>query len=204
MRLERWTSPEHWETLRAERVGGSEVAALGTETPIETYLERASGSDIKRTMPIVLGTHLEAGVLKAGEELWGIKPDPAYAQTMMVDDSDPRMGYTPDGVGDDYLIEVKCGRKKGWGRGGSRIIPYPYYLQVQWGMEIADIETTWVLHLHGAASGGGLNLSRHPIRRERVLGQALREAAPLLWRAKQEGSPEIVKRVLTMMGDDLY
>lgn len=199
-----WQTESEWHALRRERLGGSEVAALGTDDPVATFMKRASGAPVKDTMPIVLGRRLESGVLRAASDLWGVEFLSDYQGAMFVDDDNPRMGYTPDGVSSDGLVEVKCGRMQDWGRGGTEVIPYPYYLQVQWGMEITKHDNTLVLHLHGAKSGGGLILSRHPIARNAPLGGLLRSIAPLLWEAKEQGDETKAKEAVAMLGVDLF
>lgn len=127
---------------RRTGIGGSDIPALlglsRFKTPMDVWLQKLqkvppSSGD---TGPQEWGHRLEPVILQAVAERFGLTYHP-HPGTVRASHVWEHALYTPDGVGDGFVAEVKnrsLFTASGWGPDGSAVIPEDVLAQVQWGM----------------------------------------------------------------------
>lgn len=146
----------HWHELRAQNIGGSDIAAMLGVSPYKScwqlHMEKAgklAAEDLSNNKAIQAGTYLEAGIAQWASDLWDMNLT-KVEQYHTVDDV-PGMGAsldyaTPDGT----PVEIKwSARGHGWLYHGDQIIEAPesYILQVQHQIECVGAKHGWLIAL---------------------------------------------------------
>lgn len=96
-----------WHELRYARITASKVhEAAHCHTLEGSLVETILGaSRLKDTAAMIRGRKLEKNVRKEVEKIKGIK---IYPSGLNIKHEHPVMGASPDGICDDYVIEIKC------------------------------------------------------------------------------------------------
>lgn len=187
-------SPE-WHAARANRIGGSEIAAVMGWSPWATRndllaAKRGEAED-RYTKAMQRGHLLEPAILAWGHDQHDYRYDPAYNATFLHPRFDWAL-YNPDSVTvDGVLIECKTvadrHTDKLWGRAGTDAIPLYYRAQVAWGMAVLDLEVAHLLYLDGAHNGRpSLSFGRYIIKRDRAFETRLLAAGLRFHRELQQ------------------
>lgn len=130
----------HWHELRADMIGGSEVAALLGVSPYKSkwqlWMEKAGkleAEDLSQNMAIQAGTFLESGIANWAAHRWDM-PVIKVTDYYTVDDV-KGMGASLDYINADANpVEIKwSARGHGWSYEGDKILEAPehYLVQVQ-------------------------------------------------------------------------
>ena len=151
----------HWHELRAEHIGGSDVAAVLGVSPYKSkwqlYMEKAGklpAEDLSGNTAVQAGTYLEDGIARWASDKWGLSLTKVHAYHTV--DDVPGMGAsldyaTPDGI----PVEIKwSARGHGWIYQQDQIIEAPegYILQVQHQIECVGASHGWLVALIDNAS----------------------------------------------------
>ena len=146
----------HWHELRAQHVGGSDVAAVLGVSPYKSkwqlYMEKAGKlppEDLSDNKAIQAGTYLEDGIARWASAIWDMKLEKVRSYHTV--DAVPGMGAsldyaTPDGT----PVEIKwSARGHGWLYQRDEIIEAPenYILQVQHQIDCVGAEHGWLVAL---------------------------------------------------------
>lgn len=146
----------HWHELRAEHIGGSDVAAVLGVSPYKSkwqlYMEKAGklpAEDLSGNTAVQAGTYLEDGIARWASDKWGLSLTKVHAYHTV--DDVPGMGAsldyaTPDGI----PVEIKwSARGHGWIYQQDQIIEAPegYILQVQHQIECVGASHGWLVAL---------------------------------------------------------
>jgi putative phage-type endonuclease len=180
-----------WEQWRSLGIGASEVAGvLGISpwaTPYSVWQAKVSGDGggtSGNAEAMRWGQLLETAILQEVERRLGIHP--IGEQTACTHRTRPFAICTVDafytnGVDHrDGVIEVKTTSDPRW-----TDVPDHYQAQVQWQLEVTDLDKAWVACLHN-----GRKLSLWPIDRDRDIGAGLLEIVENFWvRHVQGGEP---------------
>jgi predicted phage-related endonuclease len=154
-----------WRTWRSRGVGASEVAGvLGTSGNVEAMrwgqlLEHAILTECERRL----------GIAVAGEQTWcSHRIRPWAIATVDAFYADRPDFAVADAAG---VVEVKTTSDPRWYE-----VPDYYQVQVQWQLEVCDLEDAWLACLHN-----GRRLSLWPIHRDRELGADLLMIVEAFW-----------------------
>lgn len=146
----------HWHELRAQNIGGSDVAALFGLSPFTTrwqlWMEKAGKlppEDLSDNMSVQAGTFLETGIANWAAHRWGMSIE-KVTDYYTADDC-PGMGASLDFATDAGIpVEIKWSAfGDGWDYDGEVITSAPenYILQVQHQMACAGAEYGWLIAL---------------------------------------------------------
>lgn len=96
-----------WHELRYMRITASKLyEATRCKTPDGTFVERVIGAvKTKQTKTMKRGCTLETDVIATLQTQLGIK---IQTSGLLLSASHPVMGASPDGIGKDFVVEVKC------------------------------------------------------------------------------------------------
>lgn len=150
---------EHWHSMRAKNIGGSDVAALIGISPYKSkwqlWMEKAGKlepEDLSQNMAIQAGTFLESGIANWAAHRWDMQLN-KVTDYYTVDDT-PGMGASLDYATHDMKpVEIKwSARGHGWTYDGDQITEAPEQYLVQVQHQIAclnanglDVKTGWLI-----------------------------------------------------------
>jgi putative phage-type endonuclease len=153
-----YSTRDEWLAARRSGIGGSDAAAvLGLSrwlSPLDVYLAKiGEGGDPEDTPAMYWGRRLERVILEAYVEQTGVAVDaPTGVYRMLRSTERPWQLYSPDGIADDRLIEIKTTRtSEGWGEPGTDDVPDDYAIQVQHGMAVTGLQRCDVAVLIGGS-----------------------------------------------------
>jgi putative phage-type endonuclease len=171
--------PAAWHERRREGIGSSDIAGiLGISpwaTPYSVWADKVAGAgpDSNGSERMRWGSLLEGeviaeaarrlGVTVTGRQVYAAHPEHPWARAEL--DAE---WADADGVAG--ALEAKTSGER-W-----RAVPVHYEAQVQWQLEIRDMDAGWVACLH---SGQHLTLWR--VARDRAIGAGLLEVAERFW-----------------------
>jgi putative phage-type endonuclease len=184
-----------WRAWRSRGIGASEVAGiLGIspwQTPYSVWQSKVNGGTSGtggNAESMRWGQLLEHAILAelerrldlhvAGEQTWCTHRAHPWAIATV----DAFFGESPEFAIADALgvVEVKTTSEPRWDE-----VPAHYAAQVQWQLEVTDLDHAWVACLHN-----GRRLSLWPIERDRDVGAGLLEVVEDFWtRSVQGGEP---------------
>jgi putative phage-type endonuclease len=189
---------ELWHSLRAENIGGSEIAALFGESPYLTYYrlwqEKRGGigaSDLSEDERVQAGKFLEAGAIEWANSKWNTS---FYQPKVYIKHPSVHgMGCTPYAF--DYEAPVMAQVKivdslqfaLKWKAEGDTVTeaPLDILLQVQHEMECAQREQSWLIVLVG-----GNRLYRMVCAYDPEIGSMLRKAVMEFWMSAEPPKPD--------------
>lgn len=146
----------HWHELRAQNIGGSDVAALLGVSPYKSkwqlFMEKSGkleAEDLSQNKAVQAGVYLEAGIAKWASDIWFMNLEKSNVYHTV--DDVPGMGasldyYEPGGA----PVEIKwSSRGHGWHYEGEWIIEAPeyYLLQVQHQIACVGASHGWLIAL---------------------------------------------------------
>ena len=200
-----------WHDLRAQHVGGSEVAALFGESPYMSKFQLwnikaglIDAPDLDQDDRVVAGQMLEGGIIRWANKKWNAKFDPAgvYVKHPSV----TGMGCTPDAFWDNdgrrILGQVKLVDglefQRKWMFDRDRITEAPLHiiLQVQHELDCTDLDEAWLV-----VCVGGNRLYLMVIQRDAELCAILRRAVGEFWQSvtnKVAPDPDFAKDGFTI------
>ena len=167
--------------MRRTLVGASEAPALmGADdydvsewmSRLDVYANKVGQPQPLRSQPVILGTCLEDGILRAYAELSGRECIPVGV--LQRDAAAPHLGATLDAIraDDDAVVQVKYTSRPPYpGR-----IPLAYEVQTNVEMAISGRETAILLVLHPG------ELRDYPVPRNEALIALVRETVERFWR----------------------
>lgn len=151
---------DEWQAARAERIGGSDIAAIMTLSPFESYFStywRKKGvlAPVPENEAMEWGNRLEPAVLAKfvdrlhdkdnsddsdwhlrGRWMINLTPGSYVRDDRLWQLATPDAILSVDGMW-DVIIEAKTSRDDiGWGPDGSSIIPVGYRCQVLWNLNV--------------------------------------------------------------------
>ncbi len=141
----------HWHELRANMIGGSEVAALMGISPYKSkwqlWMEKAGkleAEDLSQNMAIQAGTFLESGIANWAAHRWGMSVN--KVTDYYTADDVQGMGASLDYITDTgFPIEIKwSARGHGWSYEGDKILEAPEHYLVQVQHQIACLNANGV------------------------------------------------------------
>lgn len=189
---------ELWHNLRAENIGGSEVAALFGESPYLTYYRLwhekrglIEPENLDESERIQAGKFLEAGALQWANYRWGMEF--YQPQQYIRHPSIMGMGCTPDAFSShdpDIMAQVKIVDgiqfNLKWDAEGDTIThaPLDIMLQVQHEMECAQMAYNWLIVLVN-----GNRLYRMICKYDLVIAKLIRENVQKFWAMEHPPEP---------------
>jgi putative phage-type endonuclease len=146
----------HWHELRAQHIGGSDIAAVlgisAYKTRWQLYMEKAgklAPEDLSQNKAVQAGTYLEAGIAQWASDKWDMSLT-KVTDYYTVDDV-PGMGASLDyATPDGSPVEIKwSSRGHGWMHQQDQIIEAPeqYILQVQHQIACVGAKHGWLVAL---------------------------------------------------------
>lgn len=174
-----------WTTWRSKGIGASEVAGILNispwATPYSVWQSKVSGgSPISANLEAMRwGQLLEDAILSEVERRLDLHT--GWPQTQLVHRDHDWARCTVDAAfGESHefgwadalgLVEVKTTSEPRWDD-----VPPHYAAQVQWQLEVADLDHAWIATLHN-----GRRLSLWPIDRDKDVGAGLLEVVGAFW-----------------------
>lgn len=164
--------------LRRQGIGSSDIAAIFEadpfKAPLDVYLDKIGLAEPFSSTATWCGDHAEPMIAAMYAERQGIE---LFAGPgTMAHRAHPWALATPDRTRAGALVEIKnVGARMLylWAEG----VPEHVLLQVQWQLEVCDVDRADV-----AALLGGTDFQVYPVERDRALGAELLEVAGRFWR----------------------
>lgn len=146
----------HWHELRAENIGGSDVAVILGLSPYKSkwqlWMEKSGklpAEDLSQNKAVQAGTFLEAGIAQWAAHLWDMNISKVTDYYTV--DSVPGMGASLDYINDaGEPVEIKwSARGHGWDYEGDTLVDAPeyYIIQVQHQMACVNAQGGWLIAL---------------------------------------------------------
>ncbi len=137
---------EEWLEWRKTKIGASDIPVIMGESPYCTSYElwkRKVGfsSDQQVNPAMQYGIDTECHVRQVASNALGVKFDPVVFQSEEMDWAIASLdGYAEDEKGKRIGVEIKCCSESDYDLAQNGKIPPKYWGQVQWQMEVADLD----------------------------------------------------------------